>query len=253
MARPSIELYLHSDVGLVRSRNEDFAGAGTVTVRDRSELVTITLPEHPYVFGVADGVGGGNAGDVASKTVYTHLASGLAELEAGLGMEQLRERVREVAKEAHDELTRQGMLHSSRSGMATTCTAVMIYEGAPYLVHAGDSRLYRLRGGALRRLSRDHTLREFSGNPSIPGNILANCFGVDRDFFCDFHGLGDEVEEDALYLCCTDGLSDAVSEEAIRDTLDQEIDLAARGAQLIEQAREAGGHDNITLVIARRT
>jgi protein phosphatase len=247
-----LELYLESDVGLVRSRNEDFAGAGHVTVRDGSRSVSLQLPRGPYLFGVADGVGGGNAGDVASRMVFNRLASAVAQLEAGLSEEQLRERVKAEAKDAHDELIRQGMLHPKRAGMGTTCTAVLLYESRPYLVHAGDSRLYRLRGGALRQLSRDHTLREFSGNPSIPGNIIANCYGVEGDFFTDFHGLGDELEEGAVYLCCSDGLSDSLGEEEIGDILDGNGELASRGAQLVARAREAGGHDNITLVLARR-
>lgn len=253
MEQGELSIYLNSDMGLVRSRNEDFAGAGNVTVRDGAESLSMEIPTSPFLFGVADGVGGGNAGDLASKAVFNYLAESLSKLEPGLSDAALREKAKSLGQEAHEELTRQGMLHSSRAGMATTATLVLLYEQRPYLLHAGDSRLYRLRGGALGQLSRDHTLREFSGNPNIPGNILVNCFGVERDFFLDFQSLGDEFESEVLYMCCSDGLSDSLAEEELRNILSSGDELASRGEELVSRAREASGHDNITVVLAERS
>jgi protein phosphatase len=251
MDSAKLELFLASDVGLVRHRNEDIAGAGAVFVRNETRNLEVAVGEAPYVIGVADGVGGGNMGDEASKQVLGSLLQGLPDLEAGLDDEALGEAVRKTAKGAHDELMRQGMLNEKRAGMATTATLVLFYEGRRYLVHAGDSRLYAFENGMLQQLSRDHTLREFSGNLNIPGNILVNCYGAENDFFIDFFRLGDRFEQGGIYVLCSDGLSDMLGDERMEAILAQDQSLEDTGNQMVEEARAAGGSDNITVVLAK--
>ena len=240
-----------SDRGLIRPNNEDIACIGSHVVRDGYlEHVEELDAEQPFFWAVADGVGGNAAGEVASMQVVGHIATRLAALERSLSARHLQERVNAVAIGVHRELIRQGMLKSAWSGMATTLTGLLCYDGSLYLLHAGDSRLYRLRGEELVQLSRDHTLREFTGNHAIPGNILVNCFGGDGHFFLDFVAIGMPTSREVSFLLCSDGLSDMVADSEIAAILREGPDSATRAANLVARAREAGGHDNITLIIA---
>ncbi|TVR02010.1 MAG: serine/threonine-protein phosphatase [Spirochaetaceae bacterium] len=247
-----LEIACISDVGLVRENNEDIAVAARTYVRDG--VLSSVEPVDPVlstVLGVADGVGGSNAGEVASRFVLEQLALGIHTLDGELDSDALDERVRRICAEAHQGLIRKGLTSPRFEGMATTATVLFAYRGSWYVAHAGDSRCYHAARGSLRQLSRDHTLREFTGNPKIPGNILVNCFGTQDEFFIDFFRVCDQCEAGDVFLLCSDGLSDMVSNDTILTTLTDEPDLATAAQELVSAAKESGGRDNITLVVAR--
>ena len=246
-------VFVLSDTGSVRRRNEDAAVVGTRIFRNESMAWEESYGSMPTALaaGVADGVGGGAAGDVASRLCLERLVGDLEAYDGGLSDADLRGRLEATVGELHNEVRRQGMLHSERNGMATTLSSFVWYEGALYMVHSGDSRLYLYRGGALSRLTRDHTLREFTGNVNIPSNILVNCIGVERDFFVDVASLESAGNSGDVLLACTDGLTDTVPERDISDIIGGGHDMATVGSELMARANAAGAHDNVTFVLIK--
>lgn len=249
-----LAVHATSDVGLQRNHNEDMALLGTRMLRDdRYDGVHEISPQaRPYVIAVADGLGGQAAGEIASRDVLVAFRDEVFALEGGLSPTALSHRLAEIARSIQEELLIRARANPRHRGMATTLTAVVLYDEQFFLAHAGDSRCYVVRNGVLRQVSRDHTLREFSGDPRIPGNILANCFGSQDDFFLEAQQFGSEGEPGDLFLLCSDGLSDMVPDEVIERTISELEDLDAAGARLLELAHAAGGRDNITFILARR-
>ena len=239
----------------MRSRNEDIAFVGDSYVRN--DAVERTLPDTtPIAIGVADGVGGAAAGDIASRLVAEQIADCCASLQPGLSPEELHRTLTAHCFEANNELIRRGMLHPNEHGMATTATAVLLYAGARWLVHAGDSRCYHYDRTGLRQISRDHSLRAMTGNPQIPGNIIANCFGGDEQFFVDVAPIRKQSaqqkqddheqlhtvpasENDGLLLLCSDGLSDMLSDDEIEGCITgtSADSIVQTGERLIARAK----------------
>lgn len=241
-----------SYVGQVRERNEDVAVIDGQTVRDADRTATIALVgNEAHFFAVADGVGGAPSGDVASMRVATEMSGALLQInEAHSGAKKAVARfIRACAARVNDTLVRHARLGSRTAGMATTLTGAFVHRGAWWAVNCGDSRLYHCIDGQAIQLTRDHTLREFSGDPHIPGNIICNCFGSNTQFFVDVAPL--PCAPGSVLLLCSDGLSDLVSDREIADALDSAnssppIDAAR---QLISLADRAGARDNVTAVV----
>jgi protein phosphatase len=248
-----LEVHATSDVGYVRTQNEDMALVGHRFVRDdrMSAFHEVLAGRSPYLLAVADGLGGHSAGEIASRDVLEALRSEIAELEANLAPAAVIQRLTEIAGRIQNGLLTRGSSSPGRQGMSTTLTSVLIYEDQFFLLHAGDSRCYVLRNEMLRQVTRDHTLREFSGDPSIPGNILVNCFGIQEEFFTDTQQFGSEGDSGDVFLICSDGLTDMVSDEQIEATLRDAESMEHAGDSLLEQARGGGAADNITFVLAR--
>jgi serine/threonine protein phosphatase PrpC len=226
-----------SHVGLVREHNEDAGFAGS------------------YLQLVADGVGGAAAGEVAAATttyVVTTLAMGRPE-EDGPTL------LAEAVATAHLELQRGARADEARQGMATTLTAVLARADRVTLVHVGDSRAYLLRDGELSRLSTDQTLVQLlvDQDDLTPDQISSHPY---RNVVLQSVN-GDEPVRPALQeldlslgdrvLLCSDGLTDFVPESEIVAALAVAVadaDDAARA--LVELALAAGGHDNVTCLVA---
>ncbi|MFW5844564.1 MAG: PP2C family protein-serine/threonine phosphatase, partial [Spirochaetota bacterium] len=205
----------------------------------------------PRIFGVADGVGGANSGEIASRKAAVGVLRGLEALGPETDPRELPRRLSALAEEVHADILSQASGSRRHDGMATTLSALIVYRRELTLLHAGDSRVYRLRNGALQQLSRDHTVRAMTNNPAIPGNILANCFGVSSGFFIDVNSVGRVDDFDDLYLICSDGLSDLLEHEEMERIMVMEEGLPIIAERLIALANAAGGRDNITLVLAR--
>ncbi|TVQ40635.1 MAG: serine/threonine-protein phosphatase [Spirochaetaceae bacterium] len=248
----TLEIVALSDIGLVRATNEDMAVVGRTFVRDGVFSAVEEVDNGTaMVLGVADGVGGGNAGEIASQYVIEQLTYRINTLECALGEDQLETAVREACLEAHNALLRKGIMNPRYEGMATTATLLFHYDGRWYVTHAGDSRFYFGSADGFRRVSRDHTLREFTGDPRIPGNILVNCFGSQDEFFADFFRVDNCRAAGDVFLVCSDGLSDMVDDQRIWDILCNSTDITSAGYELMDSAKAGGGRDNITFVAAR--
>ena len=236
-----------SDKGCVRANNEDALLVGNEIIRDCSRSCTICLKEtsSPCVFAVADGMGGANAGEVASMMVLEQLRNSMRQLPSALPEILLLDHMASVCRQIHTKILETGNGDTAKQGMGTTLTGLLWYEGQLYQLHAGDSRLYRYRSGILAQLSQDHSLRQTSGSNAIASNIIVNSFGGGESFYIDLKTAGGRQLTGDLYLLCSDGLSDMLDDEMIEQA------LAVPGFEeaLLFNAKERGGLDNISYLI----
>src|SRR4051812_24551146 len=223
-----------TDVGRARQGNED------------NFFVQVPL------FVVADGMGGAQAGEVASEVAVEAFHGGLPD---GHPMEGLVARIREANQRIH-ELSRT---HAELQGMGTTCTATYVGEQEVVVAHVGDSRCYLVRDGDLVRLTRDHSL---VGELVARGKLTEEQAEVHPQRSVITRALGPEpsVEVDIdvypahdgdVFMLCSDGLTSMAREAALKPILVAAGSLERGGRDLIAAANAAGGRDNITVVLFR--
>ena len=206
------------------------------------------------LFAVADGMGGAQAGEVAS-----HLA--VEVLEQGLpgGAGSVEERLRARVREANARIMESAQADDARAGMGTTLTVAYVGEDDLTVAHVGDSRLYRLRDGSFERLTDDHSLVEelVRQGKLTPEEADEH---PQRSIITRAPGAEEGVEADSrtwpgrdgdVYLICSDGLTSMIPEARVADVLTSAASLAAAGRALIDAANDAGGRDNITVVLFR--
>jgi protein phosphatase len=228
---------VRSDVGRVREGNED------------SYLVREPL------FVVADGMGGHTAGDVASQTAIETIQSADS---GSLSDEGSLER---VIKEANSAIWSRSQAEPSLRGMGTTCTLILVDGTELHIGHVGDSRAYLLRNGELSQLTEDHTLvgrmvKEGRLSPEEADHhpqrsIITRALGVDPEVQVDLSTVG--VEQGDRVLICSDGLTSMLEADAIGAVLEEETDPQRAVDRLVDLANEAGGEDNITVVVVAFT
>lgn len=222
-----------SDVGRRRSHNED------------RDLVA------PPILAVADGLGGQQAGEIAAAAAI----AAVAKVSASPSPASLRAAV----EEANRSVRRLAARDPARAGMGTTLTAALLMEGKIGLVHVGDSRAYRLRGGVLERLTEDHSVvAEMARRGEITAtdaerhpnrNVITRAVGADPVIRADIFEI--EAEAGDVLMLCTDGLCGAVRDERMLEILLRDDDLDRSAAELTAAANDAGGPDNITVVLGR--
>jgi PPM family protein phosphatase len=234
-----------SACGPVRPENQDVLLVGSVGLRD-DEIVTAmdARPAVPILLAVADGMGGVRDGGYASASVCSRLGSAIQALPADLPFDALRAEITALIAAEHSRLLGEADADVSRRGMGTTLTGIVVTAEAAVMVHVGDSRLYRWRESLLTRLSRDHTLRELRGDPSVPAHLLTNSVGGGPDLEVDVLDLTGRLLPGDIYLLCSDGLTGQVGDQELESMLGEP--QAARG--LVELAIARGGADNITLL-----
>ena len=242
-----------SDPGMVRDLNED-----SIELRPESGIVVL-----------ADGMGGYNAGEVASGMATSMIADGMARAWnagafAGLdraGVIALSQSLlQEQVVAANAAIFEQASQEESFEGMGTTLVGCLFHDNFLTVGHAGDSRLYRLRGDAFLQITKDHSLLQEQidsgmiskedAHLSNNRNFITRAIGVAALEHAEIHTY--EVEPDDVYLICTDGLYGMVTDEEIHmtlSTLKANLDLAA--GQLIQSANVAGGSDNVSVVLVR--
>ena len=259
-----------SHVGAVRRRNEDIAIIDARTVRDARAACTIPLtPSTPHhLLAVADGVGGNAAGDIASKLVATELSRRLRALPKTTPplpthSGEIIQSIREVCTQVNHLVHRYPRQHPETTGLASTLTGILIHTSTPYMINCGDSRIYSYAHQKLQQLTRDHTLRELTGDTRIPGNIIVTCFGCDSEFYVDITPL--VITPRQYLLLCSDGLTDALSDAEIaavfvkhtppagadESTKASAPAPAAIAAELITAADAAGSPDNVTVIVSQ--
>src|SRR3954452_3291967 len=206
------------------------------------------------LFVVADGMGGAQAGEVASAAAVETLGRGLPD-GGGPPQELLAARVAEANEKIHT-LSRSD---ANRAGMGTTLTAIYVGEDEAAIAHVGDSRAYLFRDGELRRLTDDHSLveelmrqgkltpEEASDHPQK--SIITRALGPEPDVDVDRQTI--PLRDSDVFLLCSDGLTTMIDEEAIAHVLREAGSLEAAGDALIAAANAAGGRDNITVVLFR--
>jgi serine/threonine protein phosphatase PrpC len=206
----------------------------------------------PPVYAVADGMGGAQAGEVASRIA----AEAFDERTDDGSPEQQLTR---VAHEANRRIFEYAQQDSSRSGMGTTLTGALISDDEVAIVHVGDSRAYLFRDGELRQLTRDHSLveelrrqgrlttEEAEEHPQR--SIITRALGPERDVDLDVHTH--QARTGDLFLLCSDGLTSMVREDRVRKIVAESDSLQAAADRLVAEANEMGGRDNITVVLFR--
>ncbi len=242
-----------SDTGRVRDHNEDAIGSDP-------EIGLMVL---------ADGMGGYNAGEVASG-IAVQIVSELAaegasrenrdEVDPHSGMMRQSIVLRDAVYRANKIIYQTAQSQTHCEGMGTTIVACMFYDNKVSIAHVGDSRAYRLRDGAFEQLTMDHSLlqelvdRGFysaeEAQRSTNRNYVTRALGVEPTVEVEVHEY-DVLPED-IYLLCSDGLPDMVEDEDIHltiSTFNDSLDIV--GKQLIELANDHGGRDNVSVQLAR--
>jgi len=249
----ALEIATATDPGMVRSHNEDSiaadAGLGLAVL--------------------ADGMGGYNAGEVASgiavAMLTTEMQQALQDQEPhkiveGSGEPLAAVLVRENSGKANAAIYQTAKSQPQYAGMGTTLVVALFFDNRIAVGHIGDSRLYRLRGEEFSQVTRDHSLlQEQIDNGMITKeqarysqnkNLVTRAVGIDPDVETEVHTY--EVQQGDIYLLCSDGLSDMVTDEDIQATLDAlRANLPLAATQLVQLANDCGGRDNISVILVR--
>jgi PPM family protein phosphatase len=208
----------------------------------------------PPLFAVADGMGGAQAGEVASRLA----AAAFREFHGADDLDP-EERLAAIIQEANRRIYERAAGDAQVSGMGTTITAALVGDDALVIGHVGDSRAYRLRSGRFEQLTDDHSLvadlvrsgrltpEEAETHPQR--SVITRALGTDREVDVDTFAV--RVEADDLFLLCSDGLTTMVDDDDIRDLLSAANDLEQAGKGLVKAANKAGGEDNVTVVLFR--
>jgi serine/threonine protein phosphatase PrpC len=224
-----------SDTGRQRRDNEDSAFA------------------RPPVFVVADGMGGAQAGEVASRIAVEVFQQGLPD--SGSPEERLASRAREANRRIHE----LSQTERERHGMGTTLTAVYLDDATVSIAHVGDSRAYLFRDGVLQRLTKDHTLvgalvdegklTEEQAAEHPQRSIITRALGPEPTVEVDTWTYPVRVGD--VLLLCSDGLTSMISDDQVTAVIGATDDLSVAAQGLIDEANAAGGRDNITVVLFR--
>ena len=237
----SIEVASCSDKGLVRDINQDRIAA---------------LPESGLVV-LADGMGGHNAGEVASRLAVETVTRSL--LRAPL---LNAEAIIAAVEAANDAIFAGVQQVPEYQGMATTLAMAYFQDGKIHFTHIGDSRIYRLRNGVLKPLTRDHsviqelvdmgmyTSIEEAKEAGVKSNLLTRGLGTDRQIEVDISQK--RIQPGDLFLLCSDGLSNMISDdEMCRILLANSLNIEIAVDKLLKLALYNGGTDNISIILAR--
>ena len=243
----SLEFFHITDVGRSRDNNEDSVAVDT----------SVGLGV------LADGMGGYNAGEVASQMltsfIITELGRWLKESGTPAVAGDVRRAMDICVDNANRAIFNAANTNPRYAGMGTTLVLGVFREEGLLLGHVGDSRAYRLRGNQLTQITRDHSLLQeqidaglltveeaaYSSNK----NLVTRAVGVEDTVMLELHLH--EVQPGDLFLFCSDGLSDMIDEAAIGQLLINHPSLPEAGQALVDAANEAGGRDNIAIVLAR--
>lgn len=244
-----------SDVGCVRTNNEDMAVVNGEFYRDTTDEGQFSIDEQGRMLvAIADGMGGHNAGEVASDYVLHELDEFLVSLPEAMSEKDLRCAIDVWVQQTHSNLVQQGFDYPERDGMGTTLVGLFTYESRIFLMNVGDSRLYRWRGEILRQLTTDHSLRNQQHDETLPGNVIVNCFGAHGDtIYMDLEDITDRVFNEDCFLLCSDGLSDMLTDDEIEAILLQHSgdghSVMPTAMALVDAAKRAGGKDNISVLM----
>lgn len=243
-----MELYVTaaSRLGCVRSNNEDMILVGSSFVRNDDHKTKLELDSTKRtIIAVADGMGGHRSGEVASSDALHNLQFFLSDIPSGLDADGLKKMILEWLDSINAIFDSKGRVDEQFKGMGTTLVAIIFYEGDFYSINCGDSRLYRLRNQKMEQLTTDHTFKEKT-ETGKRSNIITNCIGGGcKNSFVDMVRMTDDILSGDIYLLCSDGLTDMLSDKGIGTMLCSGADAD----MLCNAAIHAGGFDNVSACI----
>ena len=243
---PKFMIHGVTDEGLVREHNEDY----------------ISWDVEKGLVILADGMGGHNAGEVASELAVNSINEALEEVLSpeikDSGNMDFEEAVGEAVIYANDEINKHAKEHPECTGMGTTIVMALFHNESVILANVGDSRIYRFRQGELKQVTTDHSLvQEMIDNGymseeealnSSNRNLITRALGIAEEVNVDV--ASHDTQEDDIYLLCSDGLSDMITDEQIFSVLVKSRDDLERASDdLIELAKQHGGHDNVSVIL----
>ena len=238
---------VRSDVGKKRTVNEDRA-----EVTKHSEQVALAV--------IADGMGGHNAGDVASSMLVHKLMDSFKSIVSNPDFsdrEYRKEWLHEAVLKINQEIYQVAFNDPAYKGMGTTLDAALLYHGTCLICHVGDSRVYLFSNGELKQVTRDHSyvnalvesgeISEEQAEKHPQKNLILKAIGSEKTITPDFFEF--TIEEKSILLLCSDGLTNKLSGKEIQSVIESSNDLESAGDELIRQANELGGEDNISLIL----
>lgn len=229
-----------SDIGNIRKLNEDTFG--------------ILEREGFNLFVICDGMGGHNAGEIASRMAKDVI---LTSIEENYGREEPVTALADAIKLANREIFNRSDTERSMRGMGTTVTAALSHDGRLDVAHVGDSSLYVIRNNNIHKITKDHSyvqelvdlgkLAQEEAKRHPNKNIITRAVGTNAEVIVDTYSF--DIGKDDVYVLCTDGLTDYLSDEEILNEVTSHDDKKDSILLLANMAKERGGKDNITLVI----
>ncbi|APW40987.1 protein phosphatase [Rhodoferax koreense] len=241
------EFCTQTDTGLLRENNEDAALA------DEANAIAV----------LADGMGGYNAGEVASdmatKIISAELGRWLSDVGRQANVKEVRKAMDICVHNANLAVYTAAAEHAQYAGMGTTLVAGVFLESRMVLGHIGDSRCYRSRNRQFVQLTKDHSLLQEQLDAGLISpeqaaissnrNLVTRALGIDEFVQLEIHDHA--VEPGDLYLMCSDGLSDMVDDDFIAKVMETDATLEQKAKQLIGSANACGGRDNITVLLVQ--
>ncbi|MDY3917494.1 MAG: Stp1/IreP family PP2C-type Ser/Thr phosphatase [Candidatus Limivivens sp.] len=236
--------YCLTDVGRRRSSNQDY-----VYISEKP------IGNLPNLFVVADGMGGHNAGDLASRYAVETLIKAIKKEKKERNPIQI---IGKGIEKANEEVLKKAGTDPGLTGMGTTMVAATVSEGCLYVANVGDSRLYLIRD-QIRQVTRDHSLveemvrmgelteEEARNHPDK--NIITRAIGVHKKVRVDF--FDEDLQGEDTILMCSDGLSNMVTDQDMKEIVRDCRNLQEAARKLIETANENGGRDNIAVVLVK--
>jgi PPM family protein phosphatase len=236
-----------TDKGRVRDNNED----------------AVAFDEATRLCVLADGMGGYNAGEVASgmatDLILADMSRWLAESAQNVAASNIRSAIDDAIDRSNQAIFEAAHVNPDWSGMGTTLVVGVFHANRLILGHIGDSRCYCLRRGRLRQLTKDHTLLQEQldaglltprqAQISMHRNLLTRALGVETRMYAELNEY--EVLPGDVYMLCSDGLTDMVGGAEIAKLMGLKIPLPHRAKRLIQAANAHGGRDNITVLLAK--
>lgn len=237
-----------SDRGMVREINED------------SYNIIAGYSGIPVTFIIADGMGGHNSGEIASKMAVDFISNYILQFPEILSNEDnIPSAINEIMKKANREVYEHSKQQESYYGMGTTLIAAVVFNKKLFIGHIGDSRVYLIREGTIKRMTIDHSLiEELMQNGTLTKeeaenhpkkNIITRALGCSEEIQVDTYSC--RMNDNDIYMLCTDGLTNMLNEDEIKEIIESAETPELACEELINQANERGGNDNTTVMIFR--
>lgn len=242
-----MDLGFETDKGMLREKNED---AYRVLKQDK-------------VFVIADGVGGNNSGEIASRMAVDGIVEFVQShpLDGIRTNEEVRRYFGECLREVNKRVLERASENPEEQGMATTIVAVYFVGNKSFIMNVGDSRVYLFRNGQLTQITEDHTyvntlvragvITEEEAKTHENKNMITRAVGAKPTIRADY--FAGEVEAGDIVMMCTDGLYDEVEKENIVAKLNEGKPMRETCSDLVNMANQRGGCDNITLILMKIT
>lgn len=242
-----MEIGVKTDIGIIRDNNQD-------------AYYVSSNKDYP-LFIIADGMGGHKAGEIASEMAIEIISKNLSNhlTDPSIAEEDIKNRIQDSISEANNKIYKKSMEDERYSGMGTTVTLAFITDDKIFMGHVGDSRAYLLRNSILSQITEDHSLvEELIRNGSISKeeakyhpqrNIITRAVGTSMVIKADV--IVERRYKDDILLLCTDGLTNMVDDNQIKDFLINSEDIQKSCEELVKLSNNKGGFDNITVLAVK--